>query len=341
MKIGYFGDGPWASLALKHIVSRPQEFEIMFITPRFDTQDPELKKAAKDLGVPFIPHENVNSPDFINQIKSYDCDVLVSMSFNQILRQDIINAAPLGFINCHAGDLPFYRGRNPLNWVLVNGENAFGVTVHYVDEGIDTGDIIAQEMVPIQINDTYATLLEKAHISCAQVLLDALTLIGSGKVEPRKQSQIHPVGTYYGMRRAGDEWLDWEAGSQDIHNFVRAITHPGPGARCLSQFGEVAILETRLVAGAKPYKATAGEVVGRSDEGVIVKTGDTALLVTKALYCDEENKPGTPFIPRWRIGTRLGQTAIAQLHEMTGLVRKMQQEICELRSEIQHLKLKP
>ena len=71
------------------------------------------------------------------------------MSFNQIFRKDIINLTPIGIINCHAGKLPFYRGRNILNWVLINDEKEFGITVHFVDEGIDTGDIILQKTFPI------------------------------------------------------------------------------------------------------------------------------------------------------------------------------------------------
>lgn len=338
VKIGYFGDGPWASLALKHITDRPSEFEIAFITPRFDTQDPNLKAAADNLGVPFLPHENINTPEFISQIQSFECDIFVSMSFNQILRRDIIDATPLGFINCHAGALPFYRGRNPLNWVLINGEKSFGVTVHYVDEGIDTGDIITQNMVPIDINDNYATLLEKAHESCANTLLEALDTIRTKNVKPQSQPHLHPVGTYFGMRRMGDEWLGWENTSEDIHNFIRAITHPGPGARCLSERGEIAVLESRLIEGASAYKATPGEVVGRTEDGVIVKTGDTILLITKVAYCDEADGTTEPFTPRWRIGTRLGQSTIAQLHEMSSLVTKMKQEISDLQAEIERLK---
>ena len=84
------------------------------------------------------------------------------MSFNQIFKQSIISLPELGIISCHAGKLLLYRGRNVLNWVLINDEKEFGITVHYIDEGIDTGDIIIQKSFQIKDTDTYKSLLEKA-----------------------------------------------------------------------------------------------------------------------------------------------------------------------------------
>ena len=111
----------------------------------------------------------------MNKIKKYDCDLLVSMSFNQIFKTSILSKYKI--INCHAGKLPFYRGRNILNWVLINDEKEYGITVHYVDEGIDTGDIILQKTYPITDNDNYKTLLTNAQTECASLLYEALQKI--------------------------------------------------------------------------------------------------------------------------------------------------------------------
>lgn len=305
LRIGYFGDGPWASLAIKHIVEQSDKFEIVFITPRDDKRDPDLKIWADKLGVPFLPFANVNDPESLSQIKEFNCDLLVSMSFNQILRKDIIALAPQGFINCHAGALPFYRGRNPLNWALINGESAFGVTVHYVDEGIDTGDIITQNMVEITQEDDYAALLEKAHSACADTLLEALEAVAGGNPPRKKQDEIHKIGTYFGMRRIGDENIDFTNTSQELHNFIRAINVPGPGARAMSEKGEVALLKSEVIADAPIYKATIGEVVGRNEKGIILKTADTTLVICEVAFVKEDGSLEKPFVPRWRIGTRL------------------------------------
>ncbi|MFT5926918.1 MAG: methionyl-tRNA formyltransferase [Candidatus Azotimanducaceae bacterium] len=304
MKIGYFADGPWSHKAIK-LICDEADIEIVFITPRYDTQDPVLRKWAEELGVPFLVHENVNSAEFLQTIKSLGADLLVSMSFNQILRKEIIDLAPFGFINCHAGALPFYRGRNPLNWVLINGESHFGITVHYVDEGVDTGDILRQTMYEIVEHDDYGTLLVKAVDQCGLVLLQAIRDIRDNTTKRLVQATIHPVGAYFGRRLNGDEILDWSASTLRCFNFVRGVAHPGPGARTFRNQLEYAILAAELIPAAPDYIATTGEVVGVRDNGVVVKTGSSTLLITQVARIDPNGAVGPSYVPRFRVGTRL------------------------------------
>jgi len=303
MKIGYFADGPWSHKAIETLVA--EGYEICFITPRFDTQDPVLKDWAEKLDVPFLISENVNDPEFIKLLHEYNPDLLISMSFNQILRSDIINFAPLGFINCHAGKLPFYRGRNPLNWAIINDEKSIGVTVHFIDEGIDTGDIVTQLEVPILESDNYGTLLDKTIDACPKALLDAVTKLNSGDYERIIQTDIDPIGTYFGRRVVGDEVIDWKLSSRRLHNFIRAITIPGPCARTTLPNGdELAIVESTEIKGAPSYIATTGEVIGRCEDGVVLKTSDTTLLVKKVALVLGDGTLGAIHTPKYRIGTR-------------------------------------
>lgn len=302
MKIGYFADGPWSHEAINLIVNC-SSLDVSFIVPRFDTQDPILKHWAERLNIPFLPFPNVNTPQVVDQLKSFEADIYVSMSFNQILKKEIIESPPLGFINCHAGALPFYRGRNPLNWVLINGEKSFGITVHYIDEGIDTGDILNQATFPIKVNDTYGDLLEKATFECGKLLHHTLLTIRDNSHIRTKQTTIHPIGTYFGRRVVGDEWLNFDWSSERIHNFVRGITHPGPGARLKYQGREYAVFSSKLIENAPSYIATNGEVVGRTQEGVIVKSDDSTLLFTEMAEI-EGNMTKEPFTPNFKIGTR-------------------------------------
>jgi methionyl-tRNA formyltransferase len=302
MKIGYFADGPWSHEAIQ-LISETSGLEIVYIVPRFDTQDPVLKEWAYKLGVPFLPCENVNSPEFIEKINRYDADLLVSMSFNQILKKEIINLPRKGFINCHAGALPFYRGRNPLNWAIINGEKQFGITVHYVDEGIDTGDIVEQRLFPIALTDNYATLLYKAVVECANILHSAILKINSGKFTRQAQVDIHPVGTYFGIRTFGDELVNFNWSAERIHNFIRAICTPGPNARCFIGNQEYAIISTELILNAPNYIATIGEVVGKNSNSIVVKVGDSTLRINQmAKVVDGKNLES--FTPSFRIGTR-------------------------------------
>ena len=117
-----------------------------------------------------------------------------------------------------------------MNWALINDEKEFGITVHYIDEGIDTGDIILQRCFPITDGDDYATLLKVSHKACADILYDAIKHIQNGDSQRIKQETIHPVGFYCGRRGDGDEIIDWNQSSRKIFNFIRAICTPGPRA---------------------------------------------------------------------------------------------------------------
>ncbi len=304
MKIGFFGDGPWAHLALERVAGL-ESVTVVFIVARHEAPDPVLRNRAEELQVPFHSFADVNAPDAVEEIARFGADLLVSMSFNQILKADILAAAPKGFINCHAGALPFYRGRNPLNWALINGEDRFGVTVHHVDLGIDTGDIILQRFAEIAPDDTYGTVLDKAYPLCAETLCEALRRIVDGTATRTPQSDIDPVGFYCGRRRPGDEWVDWGWESARVHNFIRAIALPGPGARTYCRGRAIAVLRSALIPNAPSYIGTVGEVVGRDDEGVIVKTGDATLRLLAIAELDSDGMPGPSQSPRFAIGTRL------------------------------------
>ena len=320
MRIGYFADGPWSHQALDRILATP-ELSVAFIVARFTSADPVLKQYADSLQIPYILHPNVNDPQFLDWVKAQEVDLLVSMSFDQILKPPMLTVAPLGFINCHAGALPFYRGRNVLNWALINGESSFGVTVHYIDEGIDTGDIILQRHCPIAHHDDYASVLEKAYILCADTLHEALTLLASGQATRMKQSSIHPVGFYCCQRKPGDEWLDWGWPSERLYNFIRALTIPGPGARTWLQDRTVAILRADMIPDSPAYLGRPGEVVGRDPLGVLVKTGDTCLRILQVAFVDELGLSETQSL-QLPIGTRF---IVDPWHELALMKQRLAQ----------------
>lgn len=282
-KIGYFADGIWSHEAFNKIIADDSNI-IKFICVRYDTVDTTLKYLAEKHKIAFLKHENINSAEFINLVKSYKCDLFVSMSFNQIFKKEIINIPKYKIINCHAGKLPFYRGRNILNWVLINDEKEFGITVHYVDEGIDTGDIILQRTYPITDEDDYNTLLKKAYGECGILLYESIQLIKQDKQSPVKQEEIHPVGLYCGIRQAGDEIIQWNQTSRDLYNFIRAICKPGPMARAFLNGNEMKINKAKLIAQAPIYKGIPGQVVGKTDKGFVIKTQDSTLEITEYEY---------------------------------------------------------
>jgi methionyl-tRNA formyltransferase len=278
IKIGYFADGPWSHKAFEKIIS-DSSIEVSFIVPRSDTSDDTLKNYANKFRIDYLHPVKINSEEFINKSKTYNCDLFVSMSFNQIFKSDIINVPRLKTINCHAGKLPFYRGRNILNWALINDEKEFGITVHYIDEGIDTGDIILQRVFPITDNDNYNTLLEIAYDECANILYDSIKKIQANAIQPIKQNTIHPVGFYCGKRGVGDEVIDWHQNSRDIFNFIRSICFPGPKATTYLNGFEVKINSSNLVNGAISYKGKPGQILFKTSNGYLIKTLDSFIEI--------------------------------------------------------------
>jgi len=200
--IGFFGDGPWAHSALEKFLS-DSTIKVAFVCSRFHAPDPVLERLAHQHEIMYLVHPDVNSETFRKMIPSNEYDLFVSMSFDQIFSPSLIEVPRQQAINCHAGKLPFYRGRSVLNWVLINDEREFGVTVHQMDEGIDTGDILAQRVFSISDADDYSTLLSRAQQACPALLVETVDALRRGTVTPLKQSDIDPTGSCFFRRGIG------------------------------------------------------------------------------------------------------------------------------------------
>lgn len=294
-RIGYFADGPWSHNAFR-LLNQDEDIEIAFIVPRTDTNDNTLKVFAEENDIDYLHPVKINSTEFYEKAASYGCDLFVSMSFNQIFRKPIIELPRLNTINCHAGKLPFYRGRNVLNWAIINDEEEFGITVHFVDEGIDTGDIILQRCFPITDDDNYNSLLEIAYKECADLLFDAVKQIQNNSYKTIKQYQIHPVGFYCGRRGPGDEVIDWDTNSRQVFNFIRALSKPGPIAETHFKGEIIKINKARIIDDAPTYINTPGQLLSKTKDGFLVKTKDSFIEISQI----ESSL-------KLRIGDKLGQ----------------------------------
>lgn len=329
MKIGYYGDGAWARECFR-LVRESEELELVFVVGRYGTPDPELRTLTEEAGLPFRAVEDVNSEEFLEWVRDFKVDVQASMSYDQIIGQEIRDLAPSGFVNCHAGALPFYRGRNVLNWALINGEDRFGITVHEMDSGIDTGDILLQKYVPIHPDDDYGDLLNKAVEECAVTLHQALRQVAKGTVDRSPQDQIHPVGFYCSKRREGDEWIDWGWSAKRVHNFVRALAPPGPGARTLLGGNMMAITETELIPQAPTYIDRPGSVVGTGPNSCIVKTGDSTLRIQRVASVGQNGALRDKRPPgEFRLGRRLRGRKERQVEQLQKRVEALERRLDE------------
>jgi len=297
-RIVLFGDGPWAARSLELLAGRG--YPVAGVVERVRPSDTSTSDAARALGVPVLRPARASAGEFIAELAALGPELGLSISYNQILRRPVLDVPRLGVLNFHAGMLPRYRGRNVINWAIINGEEEIGITAHQVDEGIDTGAIILQRALPIGWTDTYGDVLRRVVDAFPALVADAVELVASGRAVPVPQDES--AATYFGGREEGDEWLDWSATSRELHNKIRAIAHPGPGARTLLGDRPVTIWRAYYDPAWPSYVATPGQVVGHGDDGAaIVKTGDSTIRVEEVQLEGEESGA-----PRWRIGTRLG-----------------------------------
>jgi methionyl-tRNA formyltransferase len=199
---------------------------------------------CRERGIPVHLPANVNVPPWPDAIRTARPDFLFSFYYRSMLSAEVLSLARVCAMNLHGSLLPRYRGRAPVNWVLVNGETETGVTLHMMAEKPDAGDIVAQAAVPIAFEDTALTLFGKLEKAAESLLSGILPRIALGDI-PRRPNEIGK-GSYFGGRKPEDGRIDWTRPAVEIYNLVRAVTRPYPGA--FSFLGG----EKLLVWGAKP-----------------------------------------------------------------------------------------
>ena len=187
-----------------------------------------VAELAASHGIPVFAPDDINHPLWTQRIREMNPDVLFSFYYRDMVKPVILDIPPGGCLNLHGSLLPAYRGRCPVNWVLVNGEKETGVTLHHMVPQPDAGDIVSQRRVAIADADAAASLHEKLTHAAGQMLDDVLPRIKDGSA-PRR-AQDHAKASYYGGRRPEDGEIDWSLPAHAVRNVVRAVTRPYPGA---------------------------------------------------------------------------------------------------------------
>lgn len=245
----------------------------------------DYHSVCRRLGVPVAEVDHVNDATSIEQLRNWNCDLLVVLGWGQILGPDVLNVATLGVVGAHASFLPHNRGSAPVNWAIINGETTTGNSLMWLSEGVDSGDLIDQRCFSISPYDTCATIYEKVAESNRDMLLQLLSELRAGRRPGR--SQPHSDEPLLPRRRPEDGQINWHSSSTDIYNLVRGVTRPYPGAFTFLSDGKwwiwnVAVLPP-FMSGVPP-----GTVLGpvRSPEqnacGQMIATTDGAVVVLEA-----------------------------------------------------------
>ncbi|HEX4857659.1 MAG TPA: formyltransferase [Usitatibacteraceae bacterium] len=195
-------------------------------------------------GIEVVMPEDPNTPEFIARVRSLKPDFLFSFYYRFMLRPELLALAPRGALNMHGSLLPKYRGRVPINWAVIKGETETGATLHEMVEKPDAGRIVDREAVPIGPDDTAGLVFERVTTAAALVLARSLPRLidGSAVFAAQDLSQ----GSYFGGRKPEDGRIDWRDSARNIHNLVRGVAPPYPGATAAINGETVKITRTQL-----------------------------------------------------------------------------------------------
>jgi methionyl-tRNA formyltransferase len=190
----------------------------------------------------FTP-ENPNAPEVLAQLRLLKPDFLFSFYYRHMLKPEVLALAPRGALNMHGSLLPRYRGRVPINWAVINGETETGATLHYMVEKPDAGDIVDQQAVPILADDTALDVFRKVTQAAETVLQRSLPALIAGNA-PRIAQNL-AAGNYCGGRKPEDGRIDWQWPALRVHNLVRGVAPPYPGAFAVIGDKTLRVLKTR------------------------------------------------------------------------------------------------
>lgn len=239
-RVAFLGRGVLGYRVLTSLLNN-NEIEVCVIftcraTPEVEFDESHFEDIASEKGIPLYRTNNINKPEWVDVLSRVNADLGVAMLWVNTIGDQIIQTARLGFLNCHGGLLPRYRGNACSNWALLNGETEQGVTVHLMEPGkLDSGPVILQEKIPISDETTIKVLMDYIMDRGAHLVIEAVDLMRTGRAQPKPQDEGNALYCYPRLPRDGE--IDWNKSARDILALIRAAGDPYPGA--YSYFADV------------------------------------------------------------------------------------------------------
>jgi methionyl-tRNA formyltransferase len=248
---------------------------------------------ARQQGIPVFVTDSLDD-SWQAKIAGLEPSILYSFFYRNLLPVELLKVAALGSYNLHTSLLPRYRGRSPVNWMIINGEREAGVTLHHMVARADAGDIVAQRAIEICDEDTALTLYHKLIPLAGSIVREYHLLIAAGQA-PRRVQDIG-AGSYFGRRRPDDGRIDWNWPARRIFNLVRGVTHPYPGAFCFVE-GRKLTVWTAMVARERGQLADSGRIIRYVENAVEIAAGEGSLLILRVQLEGEREADATTVFP--------------------------------------------
>lgn len=304
MKIVFMGTPDFAVGALEAIIKAGHQVTAVVTQPdkpkgrSKEMQITPVKACALKYDIPVFQPVKIKTPEAVEQLRTYEADIYVVAAFGQILSKEILDMPKFGCVNIHASLLPKYRGAAPINWVIIDGEKETGVTIQQMNEGIDTGDILAKTVVPIEAKETAETLFDKLAQTGAELIVETLVKIEAGEVTPVKQNDADSCYAKMLLKSMGN--IDWSKSAVAIERLVRGL-NSWPSAYT-SYHGKTMKIWASDVSD-KTADGTPGMVIAVEKDAIYVKTGDGSLKITEVQLEGKKRMPVKDFLLGYQVKT--------------------------------------
>ncbi len=320
MKIVFMGTPDFAVPALKALAESAKHEVSLVVTqpdrPRGRSGKPapsDVKLCAEQYGIPVFQPEKVREEAAVERLRRENADIFVVAAFGQLLPKTILEMPRFGCINIHGSLLPAYRGAAPVQWAVLDGQKEAGDTIMQMNEGLDTGDILMQESIPLSADETAGSLYDKLSSMGGPLLLQALDAIEAGTVTPVPQGDS---GTHYAkMLRKEMGNIDWTKSAEEIGRLVRGL-NPWPSAythwngKMLKIWMAETVTQEELSAlgcdeknGMDLKEAQPGTVMIVTKDTLMVQTGDGLLALTELQMEGKKRMPVQAFLMGCRMQT--------------------------------------
>jgi methionyl-tRNA formyltransferase len=304
MRVVSFGYQTWGCKTLEALIDLDHDVVLAVTHPASEHSykaiwSESVEQLARDNGIPVHLTERVDA-ETIDLVKSAEPDVIVVNSWYTWMPPELYTLPPHGTLNLHDSLLPKFTGFSPVLWALISGASEFGLTVHRMDDGLDTGDILIQRSLPIGPTDTGTDLVMRGLDLIPGAVRDALAALQAGTAVWRPQNKAER--TYFHKRSARDSLIDWSWPAEDLERFVRALSDPYPRAFTCYRGERIEVVQARVSEAC--YGGTPGRVIVQEGGGAVVCGPDAfrgdnrGLVITRIRCADGSERRGDEFFLR-------------------------------------------
>jgi methionyl-tRNA formyltransferase len=307
MRIVFLGFGTWGVESLRGILEAGHDIRLVLTHPESKHEyeriwNDSVLELATEYQIPAIVCSSANREEVACRIEGARPDLLVSSDWRTWLGPRVFNLPKFGSINVHDALLPRYGGFAPINWAIANGEIETGVTVHFIHDDLDLGDIILQRRIEIGFSDTATDVFYRTLPLFSSLLIESIGLIERGQV-PRVR-QDRSLATFYHKRSERDSLVDWNRSSLEIYNLIRAQSDPYPNA--YSHLNGKKLMLKKASLPDRAYRGTPGRVFCRSRDGVVVVCGCSRTSPFHGLVLEQVQEEGAEVLEANEYFRRMG-----------------------------------